>query len=287
MAAKSLTDRVALVTGAGTPIGLGRHIALALAREGARVAMLDINESGLEQAATDVRSESEASSVLPLIADVTDPDAVERAVERTVAELGGLDIVFNNAGTNPWHAGLATAEDGNRVWEISLVAWQRVVGVNLSGPYHVIRAVVPRLVEQGWGRIVGVTTSMDTMWRRGSSPYGPSKAGHEALVAILAQELEGTGVTANVLVPGGTTYTGMTASRGDREAMIQPSIMEAPARWLAGEGSAEFSGRRIIAYYWDEGLPLNDRLEQASAPAAWPQLGLQAVRPEREDRSER
>ena len=287
MAAKSLTDRVALVTGAGTPIGLGRHIALALAREGARVAMLDINESGLEQAAADVRAESEASSVLPLIADVTDPDAVERAVERTVGELGGLDIVFNNAGTNPWHAGLATAEDGNRVWEISLVAWQRVVGVNLSGPYHVIRAVVPRLVEQGWGRIVGVTTSMDTMWRRGSSPYGPSKAGHEALVAILAQELEGTGVTANVLVPGGTTYTGMTASRGDREAMIQPSIMEAPACWLAGEGSAEFSGRRIIAYYWDEDLPLNDRLEQASAPAAWPQLGLQAVRPERENRSER
>ncbi len=281
MAAESLRGRVALVTGAGTPIGLGRHIALALAREGARVAMLDINESGLEQAAADVRAESEPSSVLPLIADVTDPDAVERAVERTLAELGGLDIVFNNAGTNPVHAGLASAQDGHRVWEISLAAWQRVVGVNLSGPFYVMRAVVPHHVEQGWGRIVGVTTSMDTMWRRGGSPYGPSKAGHEALVAILSQELEGTGVTANVLVPGGATYTGMSATWMERELMIQPSIMEAPALWLAGEESAEFSGRRIIAYHWNEDLPLDARLEKASAPAAWPQLGRQAIIPQR------
>ena len=282
MAAESLKGRVALVTGAGTPIGMGRHIALALAREGARVAMLDINESGLEQAVADVRAESEASSVLPLIADVTDPDAVEQAVERTLAELGGLDIVFNNAGTTPVHAGLASWEDGHRVWEISLAAWQRVVEVNLSGPFYVMRAVVPRLVAQGWGRIVGVTTSMASMWARGGSPYGPSKAGHEALVAILSQELEGTGVTANVLVPGGATYTGFTAGRIDRAAMIQPSIMEAPAVWLASDEASEFSGRRIIAYYWNEDLPLDDRLEQASAPAAWPQLGGQPVMPERE-----
>jgi NAD(P)-dependent dehydrogenase (short-subunit alcohol dehydrogenase family) len=285
MAAKSLAGKVALVTGAGTPIGLGRHIALALAREGARVAMLDINESGLEQAAADVRAESDEASVLPLVADVTDPESVEEAVERTVAELGGLDIVFNNAGTNPVHAGLASAADGHRAWEISVAAWQRTVGVNLSGPFYVMRAVVPRLVEQGWGRIVGVTTSMDTMWRRGSSPYGPSKAGHEALMAILSQELEGTGVTANVLVPGGATYTGMTEGLIDREAMIQASVMEAPALWLASDDSADFTGRRIIAYNWNEDLPLEDRLEQASAPTAWPQLGRQAVIPGTDSRS--
>ena len=101
-------------------------------------------------------------------------------------------------------------------------------------------------------------------------------------MAILSQELEETGVTANVLVPGGATHTGMTAGRTDPETMIQPTVMEAPALWLASEESADFSGRRIIAYYWNEDLPLNERLEQASAPAAWPQLGLQAVRPERE-----
>ena len=277
MTSDPLKGKVALVTGAGSPIGLGRHIAQALAREGARVAILDINESGLEQTAVDLRGESDASSVLPLVVDVTDPDAIERAVERTSAELGGLDIVFNNAGTNPIHAGLASAEDPSRAWETSVVAWQRVVAVTLSGPFYVMRAVVPHLVEQGWGRIVGVTTSMDTMWREGASPYGPSKAGHEALVAILSRELEGSGVTANVLVPGGATYTGMMAWRGDREAMIPASVMEAPALWLASEDSAEFNGRRIIAYHWNDDLPMDQRLEQASAPAAWPQLGRQMV----------
>ena len=277
---ESLQDRVALVTGAGTPIGLGRHIALALARGGARVAMLDIDDSGLAQAAADMRAASQSSRVLPLVADVTDPDAVDRAVAQTVADLGGLDIVFNNAGTNPWHAGLASADDPHRAWETSLEAWQRVVDVNLSGPFYVIRAVVPRLVEQGWGRVVGVTTSMDSMWRPGMSPYGPSKAGHEALVAILAQELEGSGVTANVLVPGGGTYSGMTVGHMDPEVLHQPSIMEAPALWLASEESAQFNGRRIRATHWNEDLPLDERLERASAPAAWPQLGHQAVMPD-------
>lgn len=141
-------------------------------------------------------------------------------------------------------------------------------------------AAVAHLLAQGWGRIIGVTTSMDTMWRKGGSPYGPSKAGHEALVAIMAQELEGTGVTANVLVPGGATYTNMTY-RGDpnlRDQLIQPEVMQEPVVWLASNESGKFTGRRIIAYNWDDGLPLEERLEKCSAPAAWPQLGRQAIR---------
>ena len=145
------------------------------------------------------------------------------------------------------------------------------------------KAVVGHLRDQGWGRIIGVTTSMDTMWRKGSTPYGPSKAGHEALVAAMAQELEGSGVTANVLVPGGATYTNMTASTTayDREKLIQPEVMQAPAVWLASEASDGFNGQRIIAYFWDERLTIEERLRQASAPAAWPQLGRQAIFPGR------
>jgi 3-oxoacyl-[acyl-carrier protein] reductase len=120
---------------------------------------------------------------------------------------------------------------------------------------------------------------MDTMYRRQESPYGPSKAGHEALVATMAQELEGTGVTANVLVPGGGTYTNLSARDPelDRSALLQPEVMRAPAVWLASEASAEINGRRFIGYYWDESLPIEERLEKAGAPAAWPQLGRQAV----------
>jgi NAD(P)-dependent dehydrogenase (short-subunit alcohol dehydrogenase family) len=157
------------------------------------------------------------------------------------------------------------------------------VAVNLSGAFFMARAVVGHLLTQGWGRIIGVTTSMDTMWRKGGTPYGPSKAGHEALVAAMAQELDGTGVTANVLVPGGATYTNMTASNPDydREKLIEPDVMQAPVIWLASEGSNGLNGRRIIAYFWDERLPLEARLEKASAPAAWPQLGRQAIFPGR------
>jgi NAD(P)-dependent dehydrogenase (short-subunit alcohol dehydrogenase family) len=153
--------------------------------------------------------------------------------------------------------------------------------VNLSGAFFMARAVVGHLRDQGWGRIIGVTTSLDTMWRKGGTPYGPSKAGHEALVAAMAQELEGSGVTANVLVPGGATYTNMTASTTTyaRDKLIQPEVMQAPVVWLASETSNGVNGRRIIAYFWDEEVPIEERLQQASAPAAWPQLGRQAIFP--------
>ena len=144
-------------------------------------------------------------------------------------------------------------------------------------------AMVGRLMDQGWGRTIGVTTSMDTMCRKGGSPCGPAKTGHETLVTIMAQELEGTAVTANVLVPGGSTYTNLTHSDNPnlRNELIQPEVMQAPAVWLASEASDQFNGQRIIAYRWDESLPLEERLEKCSAPAAWPQLGRQAIRPGR------
>ena len=145
------------------------------------------------------------------------------------------------------------------------------------------RAAVGHMLAQGSGRIIGVTTSMDTMYRKGGAPYGPSKAGHEALVALMAQELEGTGVTANVLVPGGATNTNLIApdTPYDRATLIQPEVMQAPVVWLASDASQACNGRRLIAYYWDERLALEERLARASAPAAWPQLGRQAISPGR------
>ena len=138
-------------------------------------------------------------------------------------------------------------------------------------------AVAPHFLEQGSGRFIGVTTSMDTMWRKGGAPYGPSKAGHEALIAIMAQDFEGSGVTANVLTPGGATATNMVLppEGGTAEALIQPEVMQSPVVWIASDDASDWNGRRIIAYYWDESLPLAERLEKCSAPAAWPQLGLQ------------
>lgn len=282
MNAKPLHGKVAIVTGAASPIGIGHALALGFVRAGARVALLDINQDWLQQSAQDMRAIGGSDCVLPMRTDITDPQAVEQAVQQTIAALGGLHILVNNAGTNPRAAGLETA--GQNFWQLSPAAWTRVVAVNLSGAFFMARAVVGHMMAQGWGRIIGVTTSMDTMYRKGGAPYGPSKAGHEALVATMAQELEGTGVTANSLVPGGATNTNLIAPDApyDRTALIQPEVMQVPGVWLASEASDGFNGRRLIAYYWDESLPLEERLVKASAPAAWPQLGRQAIFPGRQ-----
>ena len=281
----TLQGKVAIVTGAASPIGMGRSITTGLVRAGARVAMLDINEDWLDQTANDMRELGGDNAVLPIVADVTDPESVQNAVARTVSQMGGLHILVNNAGINPRTAGFTStgaAGSRNDFWTIEPAAWLRVISVNLSGPFLMTHAVAPHMVEQGFGRIIGVTTSMDTMWRKGGAPYGPSKAGHEALIAIMAQDLEGTGVTANVLTPGGATATNMVLppEGATAEALIQPEVMQSPVVWIASDDASDWTGRRIIAYYWDESLPLADRLEKCGAPAAWPQLGLQAVHPD-------
>ena len=279
-----LQGRIAIVTGAASPIGMGRSITTALVRAGARVAMLDINEDWLEQTANDMRELGGDDAVLPIIADVTDPESARHAVERTIGEMGGLHILVNNAGINLRSGGFtAPGETGRRTdfWNIEPSGWLRVIAVNLSGPFIMSQAVAGYMVEQGFGRIISVTTSMDTMWRKGGAPYGPSKAGHEALVAIMAQDLEGTGVTANVLTPGGATATNMVLPPDGTSAntLIQPEVMQSPVVWIASDAASHWTGRRIIAYHWDDALPLEERLERCSAPAAWPQLGIQAVHP--------
>src|SRR2546429_995830 len=191
MAESVLRGKVAIVTGAGSPIGIGHAITLGLIRAGARVAMLDINQAWLEQSVHDMRAVGAADCVLPIMADITDPDAVAQAVRRTLAELGGLHILVNNAGTNPRAAGFEKAGQGSRskFWDITPAAWKRGIAVNFTGAFLMAREVVGHMQAQGWGRIIGVTTSMDTMYRKGGAPYGPSKAGHEAFVALMAQEL--------------------------------------------------------------------------------------------------
>jgi NAD(P)-dependent dehydrogenase (short-subunit alcohol dehydrogenase family) len=145
------------------------------------------------------------------------------------------------------------------------------------------RAVLPTLLAQRWGRIINVTTSLDTMWRPLMQPYGGSKAANEAILTALAQELDGSGVTANVLVPGGAADTRLVprAMAPDRSQLIPPEVMVAPLVWLCSAGSDGINGQRFIAMRWDVSLPAAEAAKKAGAPAAWQQLGRQAIMPER------
>ena len=279
MQKRLLDGKVAIVTGAASPRGLGRAMTEALVKAGARVSMMDINQQWLDETSNYMREIGGDDCVMTQIVDVSSIGDVERSIERTIEELGGLHILVNNAGIAPRNM-LMGGETSNNFWEISAEEWDRVVSVNSSGPFYMTRTVVPHMLAQGWGRIIGVTTSMNPMYREGGAPYGPAQAAHAALVALASRELEGTGVTVNVLVPGGMASTDLIPDDTDhqRENMINPEVMQAPVVWLASEASDGINGQRFIGYYWDEDLPLEERLEKAAAPAAWPQLGAQAIR---------
>ena len=279
MAESKLDGKVAVVTGGGSPQGTGHAMALGLVEAGARVALIDLNEAWLEQSLSEVRRVGGPGAAIGIVADVSDRQAVEQAVARTIAKLGGLHVLINNAGTTPRASGFTVT--GGRFWDLPAEAWDRVVAVNLSAPFYLVRAAIGHLMAQRWGRIIGVTTSLDTMYGIRKIPYGPSKAGHEALVAAMARELDGTGVTANILVPGGPANTNFMVHKtpAERAALIQPEVMRAPAVWLASDASDLCNGQRIIACKWDEAKPIEERLAMASAPAAWPQLGTQAIMP--------
>ena len=280
MQERPLDGKIAIVTGAASPMGLGRNMTEALVRAGARVSMMDVNPEWLGQSSNDLREIGGDDCVTTQVVDVTSVQEAEQAVARTIAEMGGLHILVNNAGIAPRNM-LLGGDTRNNFWEVSAAEWDRVMAVNAGGPFYMTRAVVPHFLAQGWGRIIGVTTSLNTMYNPGATPYGPSKAAHEAFIAMASRELEGTGVTVNALVPGGMSNTNLIPDEAvhRRESMIQPDVMRAPVVWLASDASNGINGMRFIGYYWDESLPMEERIQRAGAPAAWPQLGAQAVRP--------
>jgi 3-oxoacyl-[acyl-carrier protein] reductase len=144
------------------------------------------------------------------------------------------------------------------------------------------KAAMPVLRRRNWGRISGVTTSLDTMLRQGCVAYGPAKAAHEALMSIAAQDLAGSGITANILVPGGPVNTRMVppvTGWSDRSKLIQPGVMVRPLLWLCSPAADNIHGMRFRAARWKDSLSEADNARDDGAPIAWTQLGAQAIHP--------
>ena len=154
--------------------------------------------------------------------------------------------------------------------------------VNIFGPQLMAKTCVPHMIDKGWGRIVNVTTSLDTIYRAGAGAYGPTKAALEAHTLIMSHDLDDTGVSANVLVPGGMVNTRMIprASGIPRENLIQPNVMISPVAWLASDASDGTTVMRLIGALWDENLPIEKCIEQSGAPCPWTQLPSKAIWPD-------
>jgi NAD(P)-dependent dehydrogenase (short-subunit alcohol dehydrogenase family) len=212
---------------------------------------------------------------------VTRDDSGPRIVRATTERFGRLDILLNNAGINMALFRPPEVKLSGKFWEATPEEFRRIIEVNVVAAFLMNRAAVPVLLNQHWGRIINVTTSLDTMYRAGMQPYGGSKAANEAHLLGLAQELEGTGVTANVLVPGGAADTRMVSigQQPDRSKLIAPDVMVPPLVWLCSEASDGVNGQRFIAMRWDTTAPPAEAAKRAGAPAAWQQLGRQAIVP--------
>jgi len=277
------SSKIAIVTGAAQ--GIGRAMSLGLLGAGHRVMANDVDDAALAALASDA---GDAKSRLKTIAaDVGRDESAGRIVAATREAFGGLDILVNNAGVGPNtvrpHKMGGSAKPTGDFRNVEPQDFRRIIEVNTVAPFLMTRAAVGPMVEQGWGRVINVTTSLDSMWRKGMLPYGGSKAANEAHCCIMAEELAGTGVTVNILVPGGpvnTRLVGDNFTPAEKQKLIQPEIMAAPLLWLVSPASDRITGKRFIAAFWDKNLPADQAAEKCGSPMAWQQLGRQAIFPD-------
>lgn len=260
----SLRGRVVLITGGSR--GLGREMALALAGAGAKVAITGATASDQLLAA----QQALGDEAFALPADVTDADAAAGAVADTVAHFGRLDVLINNAGLGMRLVSETFNTQPTKFWEAAPDAWNRIVDANVNGPLNMARAAVPPMIAQGFGKIINISTSDQTMVRQGYAPYGPSKAFLEAASRIWAADLVDTGVDVNVLLPGGATDTDLLPPGPDKKGadgnLLSPAIMRAPALWLASDAANGITAARFIARLWNPDDPMAARDDHGDKP---------------------
>ena len=240
-----LDGAVAIVTGAGS--GLGRSIAMALARAGARVVAADIHETGAQETAAAIqRAAGREDAAFPVQVDVSDEQSVTRMVRQVIERFGRIDAVINNAGI--------TDMQHRPVRDLPTEVWQRILAVNLTGPFLVSKAVVGDMIARRRGNIVNVTSVLGVRgWaHRGDAAYCASKAGLEQLTEVLAKELRPYGINVNSLCPLGRIRSGFFAHLPEEEqARIEdPDLAGEPAVFLSGLKPYTLTGRTVAMEWW-------------------------------------
>ncbi len=238
-----LKDRVAIVTGGSR--GIGRAIAQALAREGARLAVTATTLEGARAAAEELRALG--AGALPLAVDVSREDEVARMVEQTTETFGRIDILVNNAAVNL---------PNRRIVDLSLQEWEWVLRVNLTGAFLCSRAVLPVMMKQRSGKIINISSIGGRHGAYGRGPYRASKAGLINLTETLAAEAKEYGIDVNCICPGGVETDMMREiSQGNLPPrLMKPEEIAAVVTFLASDESSAITGTAIDV--WGGNNPL-------------------------------
>ncbi len=240
---RTLNSRVAVVTGAGS--GIGRAVALRLAEDTAKVAIWDINLAGAEETAAMVRDQG--GTALALEADCSEEVAIAKAAATTRSELGKVAILVNNAGIAPFKRFLKTDDD----------LFDKIVRINLRGPWLITREFLPDMLDDGWGRVINITSSSVQSGSPAQSAYVSSKGGLMGMTKALALEFAASGVTFN-MIPPGSIDTPMLRSEVPidmdeyakslpMKRMGKPEDIAAAAAYLASEEASYITGQTISA----------------------------------------
>jgi 3-oxoacyl-[acyl-carrier protein] reductase len=238
-----LASRVAIVTGAGQ--GIGRAIAMGMAREGASVVVADIDAANAESVQAEIAAAG--GRALAIRTDVADEQSVESTVATALGKLGRLDILVNNAGiylTSP-------------VEEMAEEQWDRVIGVNLTGTFLCSRAVAPQMLAQGAGRIISLASGRAFLGARTAAHYAATKAGIIGFSRSLALELSPSGITVNVICPGVTDTAQPRGHMSEADMYAQakaiplgrigePDDLVGPAIFLASDAAGFITGQTIV-----------------------------------------
>jgi NAD(P)-dependent dehydrogenase (short-subunit alcohol dehydrogenase family) len=268
--------RVAIVTGGLR--GLGRAMAFALAREGHDVVAVGHIDADVAEMEAATGGANFSGHTLPLVADLRRPADCDRVVAIARERFGAPHILVNNAGltfTTIDPARFRRAEP-QKFWQVPDDIVRAVIETNYIAADQMARRVAPRMVEEGWGRIINVTTKLDTMNRPHTSPYGASKAALEMATEVWAKEVEGTGVTINIVNPGaGANTPGMaeemrTMSRDGRAPrLVEPEEMVPPLLYVVSGEADTVNGWRFDANLWDPALPPAEAARRAGRPAGF------------------
>jgi 3-oxoacyl-[acyl-carrier protein] reductase len=259
-----LDDTVVLMTGASR--GLGCSMALALAAAGARVVLASPERDLLEQVAADIETRHGTGRALALAADITVRADCERLLTETVRRFGRLQVLVNNARRPVRGPGLPPAGNFLPFWQSNPDIWQESVQINVNGTFQLSHVVTPHLIAQGWGRIVNISTSLGQLQNRHNSPYGVTKAAIESATLIWAQDLAGTGVTVNSLLPGGPCDTDPDRPPISGVTLLPVTVMDNAIVWLASRLSDGKTGGRYVGKLWDPSLPPGEAAARAIEP---------------------